>query len=45
MFLFFTDDVEFAKRQTLEALIQELTESIEMTERDQEMIKSVCVLL
>ncbi|XP_035433308.2 coiled-coil domain-containing protein 40 [Spodoptera frugiperda] len=35
-----THDVEFAKRQTLEALIQELTESIEMTERDQEMIKS-----
>ncbi|CAH1645684.1 unnamed protein product [Spodoptera littoralis] len=33
-------DTEYAKRQNLETLIQELTESIEMTERDQEMIKS-----
>ncbi|CAH0701377.1 unnamed protein product [Spodoptera exigua] len=33
-------DVEDTKRQSLEALIHELTESIEMTDRDHEMIKS-----
>ncbi|XP_026725208.1 coiled-coil domain-containing protein 40 [Trichoplusia ni] len=33
-------DVEDARRQSLEAQINELTESIDMTERDQEMIRS-----
>ncbi|CAH2106646.1 unnamed protein product [Euphydryas editha] len=37
-------DAEDAKRIALETQIEELTEAIEMTERDEELIKSVCIV-